>query len=128
MRAIEAAVAGQRKVLGKKYCRPRAERHPLRPVVLWIAISGPLIDEDRHNRKLVIRLIDNLFSGQKLPRVIDVRRWVRNRCSVSWVAEVTCRPGSVLDHEGVIAAMPLQPLMAKPERVAIRCGDSGHKG
>jgi hypothetical protein len=24
--------------------------------------------------------------------------------------------------------MPLQPLMAKPERVAIRCGDSGHKG
>src|SRR5215469_11953181 len=44
----------QRKVLGKEDLWPGAERYPLVPGVLGIAISSPLENKDRHDGKLVI--------------------------------------------------------------------------
>src|SRR5882757_8216195 len=110
---------------GEKHLRPCAERHPLCPFILRITVLCALVNEDWHHSKLVVWLKDKLFRGKKLPRIIDIRRRVWDGCAVPGIAEVACRPGSVLDHEGVIAAMPLQPLMAKTECVPVGCRDGG---
>src|SRR5208282_977523 len=128
MRVIEAAIARQRKVFGEDDFRSHAERRPLHPVVLRITVFGPLVDEDWHHSKTVVWLKDHLFSGQKLSRVVDIRRGIRNHGAAPTTTKVAGSTGSVLDAKRVIATVPLQSLMAKPKRVAIGCRNSGHRG
>src|SRR5271157_2607337 len=106
----------------EKEYRPRAKRHPLVPVVLRNAVFGPLVDEDGHDAEPVVGLKDYLPRDQKLSRVVDKQRWVgRDRRAVSRITEVTGRSGSVLERKHVIAAVPLQALMAETKRVSV-CG------
>src|SRR5579862_7923609 len=43
---IEAAVAGKRDMFGEEDLRSHAKRRPLHPVMLRIAVFGPLVNED----------------------------------------------------------------------------------
>src|SRR6202021_2069781 len=127
MRMIESAIAGQRNIFGEEHFRPHAKRCPLHPVVLRITVFGPLVDEDWHHRKPIVWLKDHLLGGQKLSRVVDIRRRVRDHGAAPTTTKVAGRSGPVLDAKRVIATVPLQSLMAKPKRVAIGRGDWGHR-
>jgi len=64
VRVVESSLKCERYVFVEKDLRSRAERHPLVPVVLRIAISAPLVDENWHDGKLVVRLIKHLFCDE----------------------------------------------------------------
>ena len=115
---IEPRLERQRKILGEEDFRSGAERDPLVPVVLRIAVLAPLVDEDRHDGEPVVRLKEHLFRDKESGRAVQKRRRIVDRR-----AEVAGRSGSVLDGKRVIAAVPFQPLMAQPEGVAIRGGN-----
>src|ERR1700677_3099539 len=127
MRMIESAIARYRKVFGEDDFRSYAERRPLHPVVPRITVFGPLVDEDWHHGKTVVWLKDHLLGRQKLPRVVDIRRRVRDHGAAPTTTEFAGRSGPVLDAKRVIAPVPLQSLMAKPKRVAVGRGDCGHR-
>src|SRR6266852_6605756 len=100
-----------------------AKRDPLVPVVVRIAMLGPLVNEDGHDGELFAWLKQQVLCDEKSFRAVDERRWIRDRR-----AEVAGRSGSVLDGKRVIAPVPLQALMAQPECVSVGCADHGTVG
>src|SRR5262249_48885381 len=63
MRVIKTCLHRQREILREEDFRPRAKRHPLAPVMLWITIFEPLVNKDGHDREPVVRLKQHLFYG-----------------------------------------------------------------
>src|ERR1700721_839826 len=105
-------------MLREEKFRPRAERRPLVPTVLRIAVFCSLQNENRHNRKLVVRLKQNIFSEQESRGAVDKSAWVIDRR-----AEVAGGPGAILNAKRLIPAMPFKSLMPYSERVAVAAGD-----
>src|SRR5258708_5544949 len=105
VRVVKSSLKCERYVFVEKDLRSRAERHPLVPVVLRIAIPAPLVDENWHDGKLVVRLIKHLFCDEEPGRAIGVRGGIIDRST-----EVPASPGSILDRNRVIPAVPLKPL------------------
>src|SRR5713226_8953768 len=95
-----------------------AKRDPLVPVVVRIAILGPLVNEDGHDGELFAWLKQQVLCDEKSLRAVDERRWIRDRR-----AEVAGRSSSVLDGKRVIAPVPLQALMAQPKCESVRGAD-----
>ena len=54
--SIEAGLQWERDVVAEEELRPGAEGVPLCRAVLWIAVACPLVDEERHNGELGVRL------------------------------------------------------------------------
>src|SRR5215472_15844379 len=94
---IESGLERQGDVFGKENFRSGAKRDPLIPVVMRIAVFGPLINKDWHNREPVVWLQQQMFGDHKSCRAIDKRRWVVDRRT-----EVAGRASSVPDFERVI--------------------------
>src|SRR5580693_4047801 len=86
----------------------------------WIPVFQPLVDKDRHDRKPIVGLKENLFRNQEPSRTMEKGSRIVDRST-----EVARRPGSVLDGEHVIAAVPFQPLMFHSEGVTI-CSWNGY--
>ena len=59
--AIEAGLQCQRNMVGEEELRPGAEGVPLCRAVLRIAVACPLVDEERHNGELGVRLDQKVF-------------------------------------------------------------------
>src|SRR5262249_14257328 len=68
---IETSFERQREIVGEEHLRPRAERDPLLPRMLRVAIFRTLVNEDWHDRELVVRLEQYLFREQKSRCAID---------------------------------------------------------
>src|SRR4051794_13420123 len=79
-----------------------------------VAILRSLVNEDRHDRELVVELKQDLFSHKESCRAVYKSARVVNGC-----AEVAGGPGAILNAKRVISAMPFEPLMAYPECIAI---------
>src|SRR5579863_5384473 len=88
---IRTAFEGKREVFREEHFRPGAERHPLVPVMLGIAVFGPLENEDRHDGEPVVRLEEEMIRYQPLFRALQPGCRVIDRG-----AEVARRSGSVL--------------------------------
>ena len=69
---------GKRDMIGEKDFWSGSDGLPLRPGVLWVSILVLLVDEDRHDPELVIRLKDNLLRHEEPCRVIVIRVWAIN--------------------------------------------------
>src|SRR5713226_7283571 len=100
-----------------------AKRDPLHPVVLRIAILGPLVNEDRHDGELFVWLKQHVLCDEKSFRAVDEGRWIRDRR-----AEVAGRSSSVLDGKRVISTVPLQALMPQPKCESVRGADHSTVG
>src|SRR6266704_2651360 len=90
VRVIEPSFARQREVLGEEHFRPRSERDPLLPRMLWVAIFRALVNEDRHDGEPVIRLEQYLFGEQKPRGAVDeAGRVVNGRAEIaSWACTI----------------------------------------
>ena len=110
---VEPPFERQRDIFGEKDLRPSAERHPFVPTVLRIPVFVALVDEDGHDGKAVIGLVEQLLDNQKPRRAPEKRRRI-----VKYRAEVAGRSGPVLDGKCVVASVPLQALMAHPKGVS----------
>src|SRR5208337_1652847 len=117
VRVVESTLECQRDMFGEEDFWSRAKRHPLIPVMLRISVLAALVNKDWHDGKPVVRLKNYLLCNYKLFRAIKV--WSR---IINIRTEVAGRSGPVLDGKRVIAAVPLQPLMAQSKCVAIRGG------
>src|SRR5215469_8538491 len=104
----------QGKMLCKEDLRPGADRHPLIPTVLRVAIPRALKNENWHDGKPVIRLKQHLLREQKSRGAVDESSRVIYGC-----AEVAGRPRAILDAKHVISAVPFQSLMAYPHCIAV---------
>src|SRR5215469_10348203 len=123
VRVVEPSLDRKREMFGEEVFRSGAKRDPLVPVVVRIAVLGPLVNEDRHNGELFVWLKQQVFCDEKSLRTVDERRWIRDRRT-----EVAGRSGSVLEGKRVIATVPLQALMAQPKCVSVRCTDHSTVG
>ena len=114
---IEPGFERQREVLVK---RPPAspQTKPIDSSRAGIAILRPLVNEDRHDGKPVVRLKKQVFHYLKRCRAAHIGRRIVDRS-----AEVAGRPSAILNAECVIAAVPFEGLMAQPERVSICRGN-----
>src|SRR6185436_14399428 len=100
-------------VLAEEEHGPRAEGNPLVPAVLRIAVAAPLVDEDRHDGKPLVRLQQHVLGDQEALPAVEKERGV-----VDARAEVGGRALPVLDAESVVAAVPLEALVLDPEGIA----------
>src|SRR3981189_1694131 len=82
VRVVESSLKCERYVFVEKDLRSRAERQPLVPVVLRIAIPAPLVDENWHYGKLGVRLIKPLFCDEDLLPTYRVQAVTRAEIAV----------------------------------------------
>src|SRR6516162_9478627 len=55
---VESPFERQRDIFGEEDLRPSAERHPVVPAVLRIPVFQALVDEDGHDCKVIVRLVE----------------------------------------------------------------------
>src|SRR5262249_49860098 len=109
---------GERDVVGKKEFRPGTEGIPLRRTMVRHTVARPLIDEERHDSELLIRLDQKVFLNEQSLLVLEKRSWV-----VQGSAEVTCRALAIANRKFIEASVEFCAGMAKPETPAVRRGN-----
>src|SRR6516162_75099 len=72
------------------------------------SIPGSLKDKNGHDCEPVVRLEEEMLGHKQSCRTIEKVRWI-----VEGGAEITGRPGAVLDGKLVVPTMPLQAFMAQ---------------
>src|SRR6185295_1026680 len=97
---------------------PGADRDPPAPPILRIATLCPLVDEDRLDGELIIRLKQQVFYYPESLRIFEKRSWVINRRT-----EIAGCSLTILDRKPVVAAVPFQSLMTDTECVSVRGGN-----
>src|SRR5258705_11828553 len=65
VRVVESSLKCERYVFVEKDLWSRAERHPLVPIVLRIAVFAPLVDKNWHDGELVVWLIKHLLCDEE---------------------------------------------------------------
>src|ERR1700675_775362 len=109
-RVVKPSLKCQGKVLSEKHFGSQSERGPVVEAMARLAVPLPLEDENRHDGESVVGLNQQMVRDQQSFGTFQERSRVLDRC-----AEITCCSLPVLDGKGVVASVPLQPLMAQTE-------------
>src|SRR6266851_4096320 len=114
-RVVKPSLKCQGKVLSEKHFGSQTERRPVVEAVAWQAIALSLKNKNRHDRKSVVGLNEQVFREQQSlgafyegVRIIDRRAEIA-RCALP-----------VLNGKRMVTAVPFQALVAQPECVAVR--------
>ncbi len=115
---VEPSLKGERNIFCEEDLRSHTKRSPIVEAVSGLAVPLPLKDENRHDRKLVIGLNEEVFRDEQSLRALEERiRVINGR------AEIAGRALAILDGKCVIAAKPFQTLETESEGVAIGSGN-----
>src|ERR1700739_1201929 len=104
-------------MLGEEVFRPGAEGSPLVPAAPRSTVFQPLVQGNRHDSELVVRLQQYLLGHEKLRRAVEEPGGTEDHDAAPRRAVIARGPGAVLNGERVKSSVPLQPLMAKAESV-----------
>src|SRR5439155_617169 len=102
------------KIVRKKDLWSGANRYPPVPAIRRIAAPRSLINNDRHDGELVVRLNKEMFCDPESFRTLEKRSRVVDRRT-----KVTGCSLSVLDGKPVVTTVPFQTLMTDTERVSV---------
>src|SRR5260370_20422670 len=114
-RVVQPTLQRQGNVFRKEHFRSQTERRPVVEAVAWQAIAFSLKNKNRHDRKSVVGLNEQVFREQQSlgalyegVRIIDRRAEIA-RCALP-----------VLNGKRMVSAVPFPALVAQPECVAAR--------
>src|SRR4030095_15270095 len=94
----------------------KRQRQMIRKEDLGIAAFSPLVNENRHDGKLIVWLKQQVFRDLESLRILDKRSRVVDRS-----AEIACGSLSISDRKPVVAAFPFQTLMVYSNSKSIVC-------
>src|SRR4030095_2722672 len=104
---VEPSLKSERNIFCEEDLRSHTKRSPIVEAVSGLAVPLPLKDENRHDRKPVIGLNEEVFRDEQPLRTFEERiRVINGR------AEIAGRALAILDGKCVIAAIPFQTLDA----------------
>src|SRR6266851_3129188 len=113
-RVVKPSLKYQGKVLSEKHFGSQTERRPVVEAVAWQAIALSLKNKNRHDRKSVVGLNEQVFREQQSlgafyegVRIIDRRAEIA-RCALP-----------VLNGKRMVTAVPFQTLVAQSECVPV---------
>src|ERR1700746_767713 len=86
-----------------------------------IAIFRSLVNEDRHDRELIVWLKQKLFGNQELSLAVNKRSGILYDRATSGRTEIAGSAGAVLNTEGVVTTVPLQTLELESEGFTTAC-------